>query len=106
MGDYFARDVPAPGVYVSSPVNRLQRTEVVPVAAELIKSAAANRPEDLKKEAGAGSTVLFPVCFVRRREQPRGRGESLRAKTDGREQLIWSAPALIAGEVTFDLNFA
>ena len=93
-------------VYVSPPVNHRRRTEVGPGAGELNKSGPANRRLRLRREAGAGSTILLPVCLLEGRERPRTSAESLRAKADDREQLLWSAPALIAGEIVKDLNFA
>ena len=93
-------------VYVSRSVNRLFRTGVRPGAGELIKSGPASRRLRLRREAGAGSTILLPVCLLEGRERPRTSAESLRAKADDREQLLWSAPALIAGEIVTDLNFA
>lgn len=101
-----ARGVTDPGVYVSNSVNQGMRTEVVPGAGKLFESGPANRRFGLRKRAGAGSTILLPVCLVDRRERLRASAESLRAKADGREQLLWSAPALIAGEIVKDLNFA
>jgi transposase len=93
-------------VYVSTPVNQLRRTEVGPGAGELFESGPASRRLRLRMRVGAGSTILLPVCLVDSRERLRASAESLRAKADDREQLLWSAPALIAGEIVRDLNFA
>ena len=87
-------------------MDRFLRTEVRPGAGEPEGSEPASRSLRLRKLTGAGSTILLQVCLVDRRERPCASAESLRAKADDPEQLLWSAPALIAGEIVTDLNFA
>ena len=92
-------------VYVSTSVNRIQRTEARPAAGELIKSGPAGRRTEVEKQSGADRSLLLPVGFVPGRKRPCKRTVSLRAKRDDRRHPNWNTPAFIAGEI-MDLNVA
>ena len=92
-------------VYVSTSMDTRVRGEPGPDEGEPEGSEPSGRVEVLAERVGADRIILLPVCLSSARKRPCERTVSLRAKRDDRRHPIWSAPALIAGEI-MDLNLA